>query len=100
MPNRIIFIKQRRAGGKRIYTAIKYPEIPNSINDIYVSTVYGDRLDLLAHQFYKDVDLWWVITTANPNILRRDSLVLGEGLEIRIPSDIQTILTDFEQLNK
>jgi hypothetical protein len=88
------------AGNKHALRFIKYPSIPNSINDLYVSTVYGDRLDLLAHQYYKDVGLWWIISIANPNIIRRDSLILGEGLEIRIPSDLQDILEDFEQLNK
>jgi hypothetical protein len=100
MSNRISYLKQRRIGTKKYFKSIKYPEIPLSINDLYVSTIYGDRLDLLAHQYYKDVDLWWVISIANSDIIRRDSLFLGEGLEIRIPADIQEILLDFEQLNK
>ena len=94
------FIKEKRTNGKRYLRAIKYPEIPTSINDLYVGTVKGDRLDLLAHEYYKDVALWWVISIANSDIIRRDTFVLDEGLEIRIPSDIQTILADFEQINK
>ena len=62
-------------------------------------TQAGDRLDTLAHMFYNDVDLWWVIATANPDIVRRDSFNLKPGLEMRIPQDIQTILENFEQLN-
>jgi len=86
--------------GKRFYKYIKYPEIPYSINDLYVSTVSGDRLDNLAHQFYNDVDLWWVISIANSGIIRRDSFVLEEGLEIRVPSNIESILSSFKNLNK
>ena len=100
MSNRTQWIKQKRIGETKCYKPIKYPEIPVSLNDLYVSTVIGDRLDLLAHQYYRDVDLWWVIATANPDVIRRDSLTLGDGLEIRIPGDIQQVLLDFEQLNK
>ena len=100
MPSRTNYIKKIRSGRQKFFKHIKYPEIPLSINDLYVSTIYGDRLDLLAHQFYKDVDLWWVIATANPDVIGRDSLILKEGSEIRIPSDIQSILSNFEQLNK
>ena len=77
MQNRSSYIKTRRIRNKSAFRFIKYPEIPNSINDLHVSTVYGDRLDLLAHQYYEDVDLWWVISIANPNIIKRDSLILG-----------------------
>jgi len=85
---------------KRYYLNVKYPEIPLSFEDIYVTTTSGDRLDNLAHQFYQDVDLWWVITTANPGVIRRDSFNLKPGIEIRIPQDIESILEDFEKLNE
>ena len=85
---------------KRYYKALKYPNIPLSINDIYVITTSGDRLDLLANQFYKDIRLWWIIANANPEIVRRDSFAIKPGLEIRIPTNTAQILDDFEQLNK
>ena len=71
-----------------------------SFEDIYVTTTSGDRLDNLAHQFYQDVDLWWIITTANPDVIRRDSFNLKPGIEIRIPQNIENILEDFEKINK
>ena len=73
------------------YSKSKTPEIPLNSSDIYAITIVGDRLDNLAHQFYKDVDLWWIISTANPGIIRRDSLNLKPGIEIRIPIDISSI---------
>jgi hypothetical protein len=103
MSSRLRFIqKQRGTNGKTVRKYIKYPNIPLSVDDIYAITVEGDRLDLIASQFYNDVDLWWVITTANPNVIRRDSLVLIPGLQIRIPnpSRITNILRSFEQINK
>ena len=85
---------------KRYYKALKYPDISLSINDIYIITTSGDRLDSLANQFYKDVDLWWIIATANPNVVRRDSFNLKGGLEIRIPANKDEIIQNFSDLNK
>ena len=46
---------------KRFYSTVRYPEIPLDIQDLYIITVSGDRLDLLANQFYKDIRLWmWI----------------------------------------
>lgn len=83
-----------------IKTPLKYPMIPLSMNDQYVTTIDGDRLDLIANQFYGDVRLWWIITQANPNTLRRDSYNVPAGLEIRIPMGINQILKNFKALNK
>ena len=83
----------------RYYTNTQYPEIPPSINDIYVKTESGDRLDILADNFYQDTSLWWVIARANPDNIRRDGLLVKAGRQIRIPSNIQLILNTFENLN-
>ena len=100
MPGRLRKIKTRVLDKKRYYTTIKYPEIPLSVDDFYVITTIGDRLDNLANQFYEDVNLWWVITSANPDIIKRDSFMLEPGVEIRIPANLQTILENFDELNK
>ena len=100
MRDRLKYISQIRKKKTRAYRIIKNPEIPLSINDLYVVTTAGDRLDLLANQFYNDVRLWWVIATANRDIVRKDSYGLNPGLEIRIPSNITKILKDFENINK
>ena len=84
----------------RYYTNTQYPEIPANINDNYVLTQVGDRLDTLANNFYEDTSLWWVIARANPDKIRRDGLLLKPGLQIRIPSDVENILTQFANLNK
>lgn len=100
MASRLRTLKVKKSSGKRIYRALKYPEIPLSIEDIYIITTDGDRLDLLANQFYQDVDMWWVIATANPGVVKRDTFNLKPGLEIRVPTDIQGIMQNFESLNK
>jgi len=44
--------------GKRYIRSVVYPLIPETLDDIYVETEYGDRVDILAHQFYNDASLW------------------------------------------
>tara|TARA_R100000995_G_C3446838_1_gene106101 strand:+ start:74 stop:415 length:342 start_codon:yes stop_codon:yes gene_type:complete len=92
--------KYKYKEGKRYYKYIKYPTPPLSLNDIYITTTSGDRLDSLAHQFYKNVDFWWIIATANIDIIRRDSYNLKGGLELRIPMDITSMIRNFELDNK
>ena len=89
-----------RKDGKRYFKNLKYPNIPLSIDDIYVLTTIEDRLDSLAYQFYNDVRLWWIIANANPDLIKRDSFSLGPHIEIRIPQNVDDVIKNFEQLNK
>ena len=101
MANRLKYIRPRKSSeGKRYYKNLKYPDIPFTSNDIYVITTIGDRLDSIAYQFYNDVRLWWIIATANPQVIRRDSYNLKPNLEIRIPANTSEIVKKFEQLNQ
>lgn len=74
-----------------------YPDIPLSNDDNYVITTLGDRLDLLAYDFYGDVNLWWIIASANS--LPGDSLFPEPGMQLRIPVDIQNILNSYRSIN-
>jgi hypothetical protein len=82
-----------------IYQTVKYPEIPLSVNDTYAITTLGDRLDLLAQQFYGDSSLYWIIACANPDKIGFSSLFINEGTEIRIPSNVSQIKALYNQLN-
>jgi hypothetical protein len=83
--------------GKRYYSNNIYPDIPLSNNDNYVITVLGDRLDLIAFDFYGDTSLWWIIASANS--LPGDSLYLEPGSQLRIPIDISGIVNEYKQVN-
>lgn len=83
--------------GKRYYISLKYPEIPLSENDIYIITVYGDRLDVISNQYYKNTEDAWIISTANG--LYGDSLFFTPGTQLRIPTDIIRIKNNFNVLN-
>tara|TARA_R100001509_G_scaffold165100_1_gene145137 strand:- start:2423 stop:2731 length:309 start_codon:yes stop_codon:yes gene_type:complete len=84
--------------GAKFYSTVFYPKVPLSENDIYVLTGEGDRLDLLADQFYGDPRLWWVISTANKN-LPQNSIHLPVGTQLRIPSNVGEAVDLFNQLN-
>jgi len=97
--NRYNNIQQLKTdNGKRYYKTVFYPEIPLSENDIYVITTQGDRLDLLANQFYKDSTLYWIIASANPEITL-GSLFLPFGVQLRIPINISSIVSSYNVLN-
>ena len=75
-----------------------YPAIPPTEDDIYIITRDSDRLDLLAGQYYEDVRLWWVIAAANN--LGKGTLVVPPGKQLRIPNDIESVVTAFNEFNE
>ena len=48
------------------------------------TVVQGERLDLIAHKYYRDPDLFWRICDANKAMLP-DELVTEAGRQILIP---------------
>jgi phage tail protein X len=83
---------------RRYYDSLLDPVIERRDDDIYVITSIGERLDLLAWKYYSDVDLWWIIAAANPE-LRKDSLYLEPGSQIRVPIDYFNALELLETQN-
>jgi phage tail protein X len=98
MPNRYQNIPIEKINGKRVYQTVRYPEIPLNENDTYVYTTQGDRFDILAQQYYGDQSYWWVISIANASLFQ-NSLVIPEGIQIRIPFDLTSILSSYNLLN-
>lgn len=89
----------KSATGKQIYATSRYPEIPLSENDIYVYTTQGDRYDILALNYYGDSSLWWIIAAGNPNVDLM-TLVLPEGVQIRIPGNFSQVVSEFNLINQ
>jgi hypothetical protein len=83
--------------GKKYFVNNIYPDIPYKDTDQYLITTLGDRLDLLAYNIYKDESLWWIIASANS--LSGDSLVPEPGTQLRIPTDIQSIINNYNAIN-
>jgi hypothetical protein len=75
-----------------------YPAIPEHSEDIYVISTVGDRLDILASNFYGDSSLWWIIAAANTE-LRRDTLTVPTGVQVRIPYSKLEVITKITEEN-
>lgn len=66
---------------------IKYKRIrfvPETPGEQQHSVVQGERLDLIAHLYYRDPELFWRICDANKAMLP-DELVAEVGRQIMIP---------------
>lgn len=75
-----------------------YPEIPLDENDVYVISQYGDRYDVLALEFFKDPQLWWIISSANN--YQKGSLNITPGIQLRIPANKDAAIELFNEVNK
>ena len=85
-------------GGTGYKRNVIYPEIPLNENDVYVLSQYGDRYDTLALEFYKDSELWWIISSANN--YQKGSLNITPGVQLRIPADKTAAIQLYEEVNK
>jgi hypothetical protein len=99
MPSRYLTIGTTKLSGtgSLYYQSNVYPDIPPTDQDYYVITTIGDRLDLLAYNFYQDSGLWWVIASANS--LPGDSIFPPIGMQLRIPVDIQEVVNNYKAVN-
>jgi hypothetical protein len=84
--------------GKPYYKRKNYPQIPYSDSDVYVITTIGDRLDTIAYSYYNNAELWWVISVANNNITK-GSIFPIPGTQLRIPTDVNSVLNLFDTEN-
>jgi hypothetical protein len=84
----------------RVYSYTLYPKIPIKNSDIFISPTYGDRLELLANKYYKDPTLWWIIAQANG--IKGFTALYTENFkgQLRIPTEIQDILSEFSLMNR
>jgi len=85
---------------KIIYKSIVYPIIKREEDDTIITVGPADRLDLLAHDYYGDSTLYWIIAKAN-NIITND-LFPEIGTQLSIPSRnrLGNILSDLRRLNE
>tara|TARA_R100000234_G_C4994229_1_gene177026 strand:- start:1369 stop:1668 length:300 start_codon:yes stop_codon:yes gene_type:complete len=88
---------KKNKDGKRVFKPTVYPKIPIKDSDIFVYPKFGDRLDNLAHKYYGDVSLWWIIAKANG--LDKAEIGLDVEKQIRIPTDIQPILNKLKAMS-
>jgi hypothetical protein len=93
--NRIL---KEKSTQKQYFESTIYPKVKPTDNDIYIISTQSDRLDLLASKYYGNTSYWWIISVANN--LNDASLSIEPGIQLRIPSDISSILNEFERINR
>jgi len=100
MASRYIYseILKTKETKKQYLESTIYPTIKATDSDFYIISEQGDRLDILSKKYYNDSTLWWIIATANN--LNDATLSIEPGIQLRIPSDVSTILNDLQKINK
>jgi hypothetical protein len=88
---------EKRWDGKRIFKTVRYPEIEVADDDIYIISNDTDFLDVLSQKYYGDATLWWIIALANN--IGKGRLSVEGGLQLRIPTNISKIMSDYDKLN-
>lgn len=81
----------------RYIKTVIYPDIPVRPTDFYVTTTVGDRYETLSQEYYGNTDDYWIIARANTQ--NRDSLFINPGVQLRIPTEIESIKREYSRLN-
>ena len=80
------------------YKITRYPQFTKRQSDLYIISREGDRLDLLANEFYKDPRYWWVL--AHANNIGKGTMIVPPGLQLRIPFPITDLLDQLRQVEE
>jgi len=88
---------EKPGSGPRTYRTSIHPKVIRRERDIYIISREGDRLDILAGQYYSDPAYWWIIATANN--LGKGTLVVPPGKQIRIPHNPEQVISDLQSIN-
>jgi hypothetical protein len=86
-----------RWDGKKVLNTTHYPDIPQLDSDIYIVTNDSDYLDTLAFKYYHDPTLFWIIALANN--LGKGRMSVPGGIQIRIPTNKESIISEYDRLN-
>lgn len=88
---------QQRYDGKRVYKTTIYPVVLPLDTDLQVVSNEGDYLDTLAYKYYGDPTLYWIIALVNK--IGKGRLSIQPGLTLRIPTNVNDIVDQFNRLN-
>lgn len=78
-----------KEGDVSYFGMVDWPKIEPSDGDLEVYVEDGDRLDRLAHRYYGDQDLWWVIAVRNEMVFPLIETVPGTKVVIPDPSIVK-----------
>ena len=82
-------------GGNQHFVNLR-PTVADGL--VFVASSDGDYLDTLANRYYGDPTLWWIIALANN--IGKGRMSVEPGLQLRIPGNVNKIVSEFHTLNK
>ena len=97
MRNKFTRVKKDKVEGLRYKSTTLYPTITRKDSDITYYTKFGDSYGSLAHRFYGDQSLWWIIAKANEGFKGNIRFKIGE--RILVPMEVGEIVSELERLN-
>jgi hypothetical protein len=84
-------------GRRRIETMV-FPRLPRREDDVYIYSTAGDRLDLMAYDYWGDATLWFVIAAINN--VGNGSLAVAPGIQLRIPASPNEFLDALKEAQR
>ena len=88
---------KRDADGRRKLSTVQYPKIVSKNSDMIYRAKESDTYLGLAHRFYNDKTLWWIIARANEDY--KGNIRPKSGIKLIIPTDISDIITGLNRDN-
>jgi len=90
-------IKNDIYSNNRVLRVTEYPKITPKESDVVYYTRFDDSYMSLAHRYYKDQSLWWVIARANSPF--KGKFKFEAGTKLIIPTDISDVMSEMYLLN-
>lgn len=90
--SRLRFADLVKVDGIAFWDMVELPDIPPQPDDILYTVRSLDRIDFLAHRFYGDPVLWWVIAVANDFEILPTDFDLADQIIIPSPRYVQQVL--------
>jgi nucleoid-associated protein YgaU len=88
---------KKDSDGRRKLSTIQYPKIVSKNSDMIYRSKESDTYGGLAHRFYNDKTLWWIIARANED--DKGNIRPKTGIKLIIPTDISDIITGLNRDN-
>ena len=85
------------SNGNRVLKTTEYPKIVSKETDIVYYTKDDDSYMSLAHKFYNDQSLWWIIARANSPF--KGKFKFESGTKLIIPKDYSDFFSEMNILN-
>ena len=90
-------VKIDKETGHRKLSTTEYAKIKSKNSDAIYTVKYGDSYSSLAHKFYLDSTLWWIIARANEEF--QGNLKPKIGQRLIIPKDLSDVIRELNNLN-